>query len=74
VVVDDLDLMRVGVPPLKTDPPLIVDPNAVLTLPLPRELLEPIPGWYSEIVEGLSGIEHYEFSQGDSLQTSRKPT
>jgi hypothetical protein len=74
VVVDDLDLMRVAVPPLETDPPLVVDPNAVLPHPLPRELLEPIPGRYSKIVEGLSGIGHYEFSQSHSLQTSRKPT
>jgi hypothetical protein len=74
VRVDDLDLMRVAVPPLEADPPLVVDPNAVLTRPLPRELLEPIPGWYSKIVEGLSGIEHYGFSQSNSLQTSRKPT
>jgi hypothetical protein len=62
------------VPPLKTDPPLVVDPNAVLAHSLPRELLEPIPGWYSKILEGLSGIEHYKLPQGDSLQASRKST
>jgi hypothetical protein len=66
--------MRIAVPPLETNPPLIIDPNAMLTGPLPREPLEPIPGWYSKIVEGLSGIEHDELSQNDSLQTSRKPT
>jgi hypothetical protein len=73
VVVDDLDLMRVAVPPLETDPPLVVDPNAVLAHPLPRELLEPIPGWYSKVLQGVGGIEHYEFSQRNSLQTSQKP-
>jgi hypothetical protein len=74
VVVDDLDLMCVAAPPLETDPPLVIDPNAVLTRTLRRKLLEPIPGWYSKIVEGLSGVEHDEFSQSDLLQTSRKPT
>ena len=66
--------MRMAAPPFETDPPLVVDPNAVLAHSFPRELLEPIPRWYSKILKGLGGIEHYEFSQHDSLQTSRKPT
>jgi len=50
----------------------LVDPNAVLAKSLPRKLLEPIPWWYSKILQGLGGIEHDQFSQRDSLQTSRK--
>jgi hypothetical protein len=46
----------------------------VLARSLPRELLEPVAGWYSKILEGLGGIEHYEFSQRNPLQTSRKST
>jgi hypothetical protein len=42
VVVRDLDLIGVGVPPGEADTPLLVDADAVLTLPVAVQLLQPI--------------------------------
>jgi hypothetical protein len=36
VVVDDLDFVGMAILPNETDSPLIVDPNAELTLPVTR--------------------------------------
>lgn len=42
MVVDDLNVVRVAVRPPKADPPLIVDPDAVLSSTIAAQLLEPI--------------------------------
>jgi hypothetical protein len=64
--------MHMAVNPLETDPPLVVDPNAVPAHSLPRKLLEPITGRHPKVVEGLCGVEDYQFPQRGSLQVSRK--
>ena len=48
VIIDDLDLVSVAITPYKTDPPLIVDSNAVLALAIAGEFLEPISRRYPE--------------------------
>jgi hypothetical protein len=35
VIVDDLDFVRIAVPPHETGPPTFVDANAVLAEPIP---------------------------------------
>jgi hypothetical protein len=42
VVVNDLDLLWASVGPPETDPPLVVDSDAVLTRSIALQLLEPV--------------------------------
>src|SRR5690625_7730874 len=51
VVVNDLHLLRSGVRPHEADPPLVVDPDAVLSGPVTLERFEPITGWGAEVVK-----------------------
>jgi hypothetical protein len=74
VIVDDLDSIRIAVPPFETDSPLVVDPNAVLSGTPSREPFQPITRRHTKILERLGGIEHHELSQDDPLQTLRKST
>ena len=32
VIVNDFDIMRIAIPPNETQPPLLVDPNRILSL------------------------------------------
>jgi hypothetical protein len=51
MVINDLDIDRAGraAGPLKTDPPLVVDADAVLTLPIALERFQPIARQSDEI-------------------------
>lgn len=56
MVIHDLNVVRVAVSPPETDPPLVVDPNAVLTFPVSCQFFQPIPGWDSQVLDRLRGI------------------
>lgn len=56
VVVNDLHLLRSGVGPHEADPPLVVDPDAVLTRSIAFEGLEPVPRWDAEVLEGYNDL------------------
>src|ERR671924_888211 len=57
VVVHDLNFLGDSVGPGKADPPLVVDPDAVLTLTVTLESLQPVARWRSEIFEAHRGVE-----------------
>jgi hypothetical protein len=44
VVVRDFNVLGIATPPIKTDPVPVVDPNAMLPLPLATKTLKAIPG------------------------------
>jgi hypothetical protein len=44
VIVDNLNIVGIAVVPTKTEPPLIIDANAVLTLSVGGQGLQPVPG------------------------------
>jgi hypothetical protein len=44
VIVDNLDIVGIAVVPTKTEPPLIIDANAVLTLSIGGQGFQPVPG------------------------------
>jgi hypothetical protein len=57
VIVDDLDVVRVSTLPTKTDSPLVIDSNAVLSLATTHELFKPIRWRDPEIIERSHGIQ-----------------
>jgi hypothetical protein len=57
VVVHDLDVLGAAGGPGEADPPLVVDPDAVLTSTVIVESPQPVARWRPEIVEVHCGIE-----------------
>src|SRR5699024_8734132 len=55
VVVNDLHLLRSDVRPHEPDTRLVVDPDAVLSVPIALEGLEPVSGRDAEVFERLRG-------------------
>jgi hypothetical protein len=72
VIVDDRDVVRVPVLPAKTDPPLIVDSNAVLAGPTAAKFLQAIARWHAKLVESLSSIDDPELAQHEVMQFRRE--
>jgi hypothetical protein len=68
VVVGDLDVSRAGRCPGEANPPLIVDPEAVLTGAVSMQLLQTIPWWYPQVAECLSRINDQQLSIRHPLQ------
>jgi len=73
MIVRDLDLVGITMPPLKADPPLIVDPDAVLAGTVAGKLLQAVPGRHAEVVESLGGIEDQQLAQRGTLYAGRPP-
>jgi hypothetical protein len=67
VIVDDLDVERVAVIPVEADPPLIIDPDAMLTLPISREFFQAIPRRHFEVAQRISRVQQEELLQGRSV-------
>src|SRR5699024_5713697 len=67
VVVSDLHLLRSGVRPYETDPPLVVDPDAVLSGPITLERLETVARRDSEVFERLCGPHLTQLAQRDPM-------
>lgn len=68
VVVRDLDVVRIAVPPPEADAPLMVDPDTVLTFPVSPELLQAVARGHPEILKGLCGVEKGQLSLRDALE------
>jgi hypothetical protein len=75
MVVNDFDGERVAVVPAEADPPLGVDPDAVLTEAISTQGLETIPGRHSKIGQRFRSMQHQKPSTPYSLDPgeSRNP-
>ena len=74
VIIGYFDLGGTLIGPSKTDPPLIVDPDAPLTDPVPLQTLQTIAWWGPKVGKSNSRIEHVEFPRGhlgDAFPLSR---
>jgi hypothetical protein len=58
MIIDDLCAFRRALAPSEADPPLIVNPDTILTLPTARERLEPVPGNRRHILQLPGVIQH----------------
>lgn len=57
VIVDNLDIVGIAVVPTKTEPPLVIDANAVLTLSVGSQLLQPVPGWTCHVSQDHCAVQ-----------------
>ena len=58
VIVSYLDSVRVAVPPLKTNPILIVDADAVLAAARTSQCFQPVTWQCAKVIQGFSCIQH----------------
>jgi hypothetical protein len=57
MIVNDLDINWALCSPAKADPVLVIDPNAVLTGPIPTKCLEPITRRRTQEFQRVCGIK-----------------
>ncbi len=71
MIVDYLNFKRVAFNPAKADPPLVVDPNTVLTSPIAGQGFQPIPRNRSQVGNGCHRVNVIELPfrhHGDTLK------
>ena len=67
MIVDDIDVVSIDTVPFKTDPPLIVYPDAVLTASVPFQGLKMIRWRNFEVVYGNGAVDHPQFTTDNIL-------
>jgi hypothetical protein len=73
VIVHDLNVVGVAVPPAEANAPLIVDANAMVASAIAFELFEPIVRWHAEILELLGGVDEAQLAEHDPVKLGREP-
>lgn len=72
MVIDDLDIFGIACRPSETNPPLIIDPNAHLSLAFAPQEFEPVAGWVTQIIDRYGGIQLAQLAQRPVLDFSWK--
>ena len=71
VIVDDLNLVGIAIPPAKADAPLLVNANTVLAGSIAPELLQSITRRHAEVAELLGRVHRHKFPQHRALEIRR---
>jgi len=58
--------------PLKTNAPLVIDTDTVLTCAIPLELFQLVCRWNEQITDRYGTVQHSQLSQGNLLDGGRK--
>jgi hypothetical protein len=66
-------MMGVAMNPHEADPELVVDPDAVLSAPIPLQRFEPVGRRITQIFQSSCVIEHSEFAHQRSLDVDPAP-
>jgi hypothetical protein len=74
MIVDDFDLVGVAAAPTKTNSPLVVDADTVLTGSVAVQQFEAIAGRNPQFVERNRRVQYQQFPQGGPLQCSGQPS
>jgi hypothetical protein len=74
MVVRDFDLVGVALAPGKTDSPLVVDPNAVLSLAVAAQPLQPVSRKHAENSKIIRCVEHGELPKRRAFDGAKLPT
>src|SRR5438067_1085403 len=73
MIVGNLDFDGVAVVPAETDPPLFVDPNAVLPGPIALQFLQAVSGRDAQVVKRFGRIDQEQFPECGALRRLGKP-
>ena len=72
MIIHNFDVADIITFPLETNPPLIIDPDAVLPGPIPAEFFQPVGRRDPQVVDDISIIEHTQLAQGYLLDVGRQ--
>jgi hypothetical protein len=72
VIINNFHILGTANIPVKADPKLIVDANAVLPISISMEALKMVAGWDSKIIQVLGSVECDQLSTGGPLQICGK--
>jgi hypothetical protein len=72
VIIDDLNPLDAPIPPNEAEPPVVVDPNAVLARSAAAQSLQPISGRRRQIAEVFRGVQLPQLPLGYSLHARRE--
>jgi hypothetical protein len=72
MIIHYLDVVGISTPPFKTDAPLVVDANTILTLSVARQFLETTRRRYAQILQDLGGIQDSKSPSGNPLDVLRE--
>jgi hypothetical protein len=73
MIVDDLDIVGRSIMPPKANPPLLVDPDAVLPAPLTLQSLEPVAWRHPQVSQSTRLVEHAQLAQRHRLDLKQQP-
>jgi len=73
MIIHDLYVVRIAIDPFKTNPPLVIDTDAVLPRPVAAKLLQPVGGRNAKIVKGDSIAQHAQLAIANLLYVLRQP-
>lgn len=68
MVVNDFDVLRSGISSGEADPPLPIDPNAVLIGPISPQLLKTVSRRHPKVGQDLGCIENEQFAKRGALR------
>jgi hypothetical protein len=71
MVVHNLDITGIALSPHKTNPPLIVNSNAVLPLSISTQGFQAVSWWNAEIIQRFRPMEQQQLSSGDPLKCAK---
>ena len=69
MVIDNFDVVGIGINPTKADSPLVIDPNTVRASPIATQRLKPIARNSPQIRERNGGAQMVEFTLGRQSHT-----
>lgn len=64
MIVRDLDVIRIPAPPVEANPPLIIDPDAVVPSAVSRESFQSVPRRNTQVLKRPGRVQHCEFTLG----------
>jgi hypothetical protein len=72
VVIDNPDLAALAILPNKTNPPLIVDADAVPALAVSLQHFQPVGRGNAQVIEPMRVVQHPQFSPRNLLNSDGK--
>ena len=73
MIIHDLDLVGVPITPDETNPPLVIDANAVLSGPVSRQRFQPVAGWHTQILQRPRTVQVFELAPRRVLNVGWQP-
>src|SRR5207249_11876265 len=74
MIVANLDIVRITINKLKTNAPLIINANGMLTSPIAFQSMEPVTWWEPQIVQARRQVYVFELSRSSPGHIVREST